>query len=290
MYPMMLTPHIVTPIWGSETWLLSARNGQSSTVANGKFAGMGFDQLFLKQPALFGTSCGQDFPLLIKFIDAHDDLSIQVHPRDSDHHVLQPGEAGKTECWYVLSATAGAQLTLGFRDEITPEKFSDSIEKGNLSRYVQPFRVKRDDFFYIPAGTLHAIGSGVRLAEVQQNSDTTYRVFDYNRLQNGMPRPLHIEQAKAVTDFTPYSPLPYINETTLVQNELFTVKKQGPQSFSGQIGPHSFTALVITEGHGTLHCIGHAPLPLQADDCVFLPAGLGLYHVQGDCRALVTTL
>jgi len=285
-YPIKLIPHIVTPIWGSETWLLSVRENAAAVAANGSFAGATLRQLFEEHPALFGTKCGKDFPLLVKFIDAQDDLSIQVHPRDSDTEVLKPGEAGKTECWYVLSAKGGSKIYLGFRDEITPEKFARAIEKGNLSRYVQAHRVKRGDFYYIPAGTLHAIGKGVHLAEVQQNSDTTYRVFDYNRLQDGKPRPLHVEQACAVTDLQPYYPLPYIDPNTLVKNELFTVKKYGPSAFSGHVDDESFASVVVTEGSGILHCEGHEPLALEVGDSLFLPAGLGEFSVEGRCRIL----
>jgi len=292
-YPIKLSPHVVTPIWGSEHWLLSTRENAASVVQNGPFAGLGLGELFAQQPEWFGTNCaGKDFPLLIKFIDANDDLSIQVHPSDNDTDVLLAGEAGKTECWYILSATPSAKLVLGFRETITKEQFAKAIAENTIMDHVQSYNVKPGDFFYIPAGTLHAIGKGVRLAEVQQNSDTTYRVYDYNRMQNGAPRPLHIAQAMAVTELAPFEPAPQPSDA-LVQNELFTLKScSGPTGFCGHVGTDNFHSLVFIEADDNcmLTCPNCPPLPVGKDDSVFLPAGLGDYRVEGNCKALLTTV
>jgi len=152
--------------------------------------------------------------------------------------------------------------------------------------------VKPGDFFYIPAGTLHAIGAGVRLAEVQQNSDTTYRVYDYNRLQNGKPRPLHIEQAMAVTDPVPYRRLEQRSDA-LVRNEFFTLREQGgPQGFSGRAGDDSFVSLVLIDADEQgceLTCNGET-LTMHKNDSVFIPAGAGEYRVAGRCAALTANL
>jgi len=276
---MKLTPHVVQPIWGRETWVLSTHVNGSCSVQHGAYAGMDFAQLYREQPGLFGTACaGRDFPVLVKFIHARDDLSIQVHPRDSDSHVLAPGEAGKTECWFILHAEPGATLTMGFTREITPELFAQSIEDGTLLKHTAQLPVQAGDFFHIPAGTLHAIGAGVTLAEVQQNSDTTYRVFDYGRLQNGQPRELHVAQAKAVTDLVPYA--------AEQSDEYFTARRV--TNPSGTAGEHSFVSLVVLAGQGTLVCADHPPMPIAQGDSVFLPAGLGDYAVQGDCEILLT--
>ena len=286
MGAMKLIPHDVKLIWGSEAWLLSARANAESTTE----AGLGLGELFVKQPALFGTKCaGETFPLLIKFIDARDDLSIQVHPRDEDRHVLQPGEAGKTECWYILDAAPGAKLYLGFCAAISQEQFAQAITDGTLMQYIQAFDVKPGDFFYIPAGTLHAIGKGVYLAEVQQNSDTTYRVFDYNRLQNGAPRALHVEQAMAVTELVPYTQTQPTGDM-LVQNEMFTVAKLGgPGGFSGKATAESFVSLVFIEGAGKLTC-GSKTIAVRKGDSIFIPASAGEFTITGNCAALATSL
>jgi len=284
---MKLKAHEVKLIWGSEAWLLSARANAESTTE----AGLGLGELFARQPELFGTKSAdcKDFPLLIKFIDARDDLSVQVHPRDEDTHVLQPGEAGKTECWYILDAAPGAKLYLGFREAITQEQFAQAIADGTLMEHVQAFDVRPDDFFYMPAGTLHAIGKGVFLAEVQQNSDTTYRVFDYNRLQNGAPRELHVDQALAVTKLVPYMHVPPTSEV-LVQNEMFTVRKLGgADGFSDKAKEDSFVSLVIIEGAGKLSCSDES-IAVRKGDSVFIPAGTGEYRMTGDCVALATSL
>jgi len=218
-YPMKLTPYISETVWGgsrlaeeyhidpqgrancAEAWVLSARAGASSVVQNGAYAGMALCELYKKEPGLFG--CAGEFPLLVKFIDARDDLSVQVHPRDTEG-VLLPGEAGKTECWYILDARPGARLYLGFREEISLDEFARAIQEGTLMEYVRPFEVRAGEFYFIPAGTLHAIGRGVLLAEVQQNSDTTYRVYDYNRPGlDGKPRELHVADAREVTRLEP---------------------------------------------------------------------------------------
>ncbi|MCL2194727.1 MAG: mannose-6-phosphate isomerase [Oscillospiraceae bacterium] len=276
--PIKLTPHVVTPIWGRETWVLSTHANGSCTVAGGAYAGVDFAQLYREQPVLFGAACaGRDFPVLVKFIHARDDLSIQVHPRDSDSHVLAPGEAGKTECWFILHAEPGAKLVMGFAQQITPEQFAQSIEDGMLMNHVAQLPVQAGDFFHIPAGTLHAIGAGITLAEVQQNSDTTYRVFDYGRLQNGQPRELHVAQAKAVTDLIPYA--------AERSDEHFTARRV--VNPSGTVGADSFVSLVVLRGEGVLTWGGEA-LPIAEGESIFLPAGLGDYAVQGDCEILLT--
>lgn len=278
IYPIKLAPHVVQPIWGRETWVLSTHANGSCTVQNGAYAGMDFAQFYREQPALFGTACtGREFPVLVKFIHARDDLSIQVHPRDSDTHVLAPGEAGKTECWFILHAEPGATLVMGFAHEITPEQFAQSIEQGTLMDHVARLPVQAGDFFHIPAGTLHAIGAGVTLAEVQQNSDTTYRVFDYGRLQNGQPRELHVAQAKAVTDLVPYA--------AVQSDEHFTAQKVFNPS--GTVGEDSFISLVVLKGKGILSCDANE-MSIAEGDSVFLPAGLGDYAVQDDCEILLT--
>ncbi|MDR2686852.1 MAG: class I mannose-6-phosphate isomerase, partial [Oscillospiraceae bacterium] len=223
--PMKLRPHVSETVWGgnrlaenfnidpqgrantAEAWALSAHPKGCSTVEDGPFAGRTLARLFAERPELFGSNCAgkEKFPVIVKLIDAKEDLSLQVHPRDGDA-ALRPGEAGKNECWFILEAPPGAKLYMGLREAITRAQFAAAIENKTIMGYVQAFEVEEGDFFFIPAGTLHAIGKGVLLAEVQQNSDTTYRVYDYNRLQDGQQRELHVAQAGAVADLLPYEP------------------------------------------------------------------------------------
>jgi mannose-6-phosphate isomerase len=292
---MKLTPFISETIWGgcrlaeeygidpqgrancAEAWVLSAHRNGSSIIQNGAFSGKPLAAVF------------PDFPLLVKLIDAKETLSLQVHPRDSD--ALAPGEAGKTECWYVLDAQPDAFLYLGFRRAVTRAEFAQAIAAQTLLDYVQPFAVRPGEFYFIPAGTLHAIGRGVLLAEVQQSSDTTYRVYDYGRLQNGAPRQLHTQQALAVTDRTPYRPQGQSRETNgrrpLVSCEYFTVEEWRGQCFRGCAKAHFVSLLALPGTDAKLLCAGEA-LPLRTGESVLLPAGAGGFQLQGSCRMLVT--
>jgi len=310
-YPMKLKPYISETVWGgsrlvteygidpqdrancAEAWVFSAHPGGSSVVQNGAYAGLRLDELYTREPKLFGRNAANKFPVLVKFIDAQDDLSIQVHPRDTDE-VLLPGEAGKTECWYILDAQPGAKLYLGFREKITQEAFAHAIKTQTLMEYVQAFEVQAGEFYFIPAGTLHAIGRDVLLAEVQQNSDTTYRVYDYGRLQNGAPRALHVEQALAVTDLVPYTPQKPSEQTAglreLVRCAYFAVEEwDGAGEFAGTAGAESFVSLLVLQGGAVLTCAGEE-MKISKGESVCIPAGAGEYHIKGDCRVLITTV
>jgi len=317
---MKLRPYISENIWGgnrlveeygvdpqgkanvAEAWILSARDNKSSVVENGAFAGMSLTQLYEKFPELFGGKCAGRgvFPILSKLIDAREDLSIQVHPGDDDGEVLLPGESGKTECWYIVDADPGARLYLGFREAITKAQFAAAIENKTLMSYVQDFEAEPGDFFFIPAGTLHAIGRGLLLFEVQQNSDTTYRIYDYNRLENGKPRPLHVEQARAVTDLEPYEPmrqkLGLFGSKKLISNELFTIDEwNGPFGFTDEAEGDSFVHLVFLEvdEEGCFLSLDNQDddkMQVYKGDSVLIPAGAGEYHVEGKYHVLVTRL
>ena len=284
VYPMKLTPYISETVWGgkrlieeynidpqgrancAEAWVLSAHPNGGSVVQNGVYAGMRLDELF------------PSFPILVKFIDAQDDLSIQVHPRDTDD-VLKPGESGKTECWYILDARPGAKLYLGFKEAISREAFAQAIEEGTLMEHVRPFEAKPGEFYFVPAGTLHAIGRGVLLAEVQQSSDTTYRVYDYGRLP---PRQLHIEQALAVTDRAPYEHI----QQSKIQCAYFSVEEYSGQDVSG-IAEEGFVSLLMLAGGAVLTCRGET-MSLRKGESLLIPPGAGEYRVTGECRTLVT--
>ena len=307
--PMKLRPHVTQAVWGgsrlarsygidprglpnaAEAWALSAHPRGSSVAETGPFAGQSLERLFAAKPGLFGSRCGgmDRFPVIVKLIDAKEDLSLQVHPRDNDP-VLLPGEAGKTECWYILEAAPGARLYLGPREAITRARFAAAIENNTIMDYVQAYPVQPGDFFFIPAGTLHAIGAGVLLAEVQQNSDTTYRVYDYNRLQNGVPRQLHVEQARAITDLLPYEPLSPAGGETLCACGYFTMEQRSG-SFSGQAGEESFVHLLILEADSDAKLVWEDMLlPIAKGGSILIPAGAGKFSVDGDVRILMTTV
>ena len=182
-----------------EAWVIAAHDNGSSKIINGSLAGLTLKEAYEKHPTVFTEKVYDKFPLLIKILDASDNLSVQVHPEDDYAKVNENGELGKTECWYVLDAKEDAKLVYG-HSAITREEFNSRIDNAEWNELFIEEKVKEGDFFYIPAGTLHAIGEGILIYEVQQNSDTTYRVYDYDRTdKDGNKRELHIEKTKDVT-------------------------------------------------------------------------------------------
>lgn len=199
------TPILKVMVWGTETWLVSSVPGSESVVADGPDRGKTINEVF-----------GGPFPLLIKFIDAKDDLSIQVHPDDelarSRHNCN-----GKTEMWYVRKADEGAHLLSGLKSRITPDEYERRVADNSITEVLASYDVNKGDVFFLPAGRIHAIGGGSHIAEIQQTSDITYRIYDYGRPgMDGKPRELHTALAKDAID---YSVLPdYRTHYTLVKN------------------------------------------------------------------------
>lgn len=271
----------------AEAWVLSCHPDGPSVLADGPYAGRTLaEYLNGTGGKALGANCArfESFPVLIKLIDADQNLSIQVHP--SDEYALEhENQYGKTEMWIALEAEPGAYLYYGFRREVTREEFAQAIADGTLTDLLRKVPVKTGDVFFIPSGTLHAIGPGLVIAEIQQNSNVTYRVFDYNRVgADGKTRPLHVEKALAVTDLRPAKDLAF--GPHLGTCAYFTVDGyDGP--FTARCGPESFHALLITEGEGALACGGETRT-LQKGNCLFLPAGSGEYAVAGGCKTLVT--
>ena len=274
----------VTPL--AEAWVLSCHPDGPSVVQNGPCAGQTLPEYLARTGRqAWGTNCEQfrDFPMLIKLIDARSDLSIQVHPSD-EYALAHEGQYGKTEMWVALEATPGAYLYYGFRQAVTREEFAARIAAGTLTEVLRKVSVKAGDVFFIPSGTLHAIGPGLVIAEIQQNSNITYRVFDYNRVgADGKTRPLHVEKALEVTDLSPAEELDF--GPHLGKSPYFTVDRhQG--GFRGMCGGESFHALLVTAGTGALRCGGEEH-PLAPGGCFFLPAGSGAYEVEGGCETLI---
>lgn len=269
----------------SEAWVLSCHPDGPSVLADGPDKGMTLRAWLDKAgKGALGTACEpfEDFPMLIKLIDAKKDLSIQVHPSDS-YALEHEGQYGKTEMWVVLDAEPGASLYYGFDREVSLEEFSSRVSDGTLTEVLRKVPVKPGDVFFIPSGTLHAIGAGLVIAEIQQNSNVTYRVFDYGRLgADGKPRPLHVEKALAVTDRRPAPALDFGDH--LGDCRYFTT--DGYQGdFRGDCDGTSFHALLFTEGQGSLTCGGETR-EVRKGQCWFLPAGSGEYQVTGDLRTL----
>ena len=296
----------------AESWELAQRPEGVSAVESGPLAGKTpGDLAALDKDAFWGTDCAgmRDFPLLVKLIDARKDLSIQVHPSD-ETALREQGEAGKAEMWYIVDCDEGAAIYFGFAQEITPEEFRRRAENGTICQVLNRVPVQKGDTFFILPGTIHAICAGILIAEIQQNSNTTYRVFDYGRLgADGKPRALHVEKAldvarlhldraAAVLDYTPLAarscaPRAVTEHGGYTAAELFacdyfSVERLDVRTGAAlHCGGDSFRHLLCVAGEGAI-VHGGVRYPLRQGDSYFLPAALGAYAVEGACRVLLS--
>lgn len=315
LLPQKLNPAFKDYIWGgtklkeqfskscsfekiAESWELSCHEDGPSVIA-------GSNQTlteYIKENGkeILGTNCSRfdSFPVLIKLIDASDDLSVQVHP-DNRYALEHEGEYGKTEMWYIVDCEEGASLIYGLSSNITKEEFSESIKNNTLLDKVKKVPVKKGDVFFIKSGTLHAIGKGIVIAEIQQNSNTTYRIYDYGRKdKNGNERELHIDKACEVTDLCPAEPCP-CNEPCISEGhssrllsscEYFTVHLVDiTEKAVFDTDRTSFEHLLIIEGRGTLESQNYHT-DLKKGDSLFIPAGYGRFTVKGNCLIIKTRI
>ncbi len=284
----------------AEGWMLACHQDGMNTVEGGAFDKMPLskviDTVGLEQ--LAGKNCLRFpyFPVLIKLIDAYDNLSVQVHPDDAYARRVE-NEFGKTEMWYVLDAADGAELIYGFKEAITKEAFRKAIENGTLLDKLNRVKVKKGDRFFIEAGTVHAIGKGALIAEIQQNSNCTYRVYDYGRVgKDGKPRALHIDKAVDVSVTAPpqYGTTPEGAEEQhdgyrfqkLTACDLFTVNRYDvSRAVAITADSSSFHHLLVIDGNGSVN--GRYA---KKGDSYFVPAGFGSYAVTGDIEFLLTKI
>ena len=293
-YPLLLKPVMKDYLWGGRRliedygfdtdkeiaaagWMLACHKDGTNTVINGPLAGKSLDEAL----TLLGEKKPQDtFPLLIKLIDARDRLSVQVPPEDEYAYRVE-GEPGKTEMWYIVDCEEGATLAYGFKGELDKAEFRERIEDNTLDEVINYVPVKAGDVFFIKAGTLHAIGAGILIAEIQQNSNTTYRVSDYGRLgADGKPRELHIDKALEVTALTPptlpYGPVGEVSEhsfgrvRTLAECEYFTAKSVELEGGFGINSP-KFVSLLVLEGDITLTA-EEGNITAKKGDSIYIPS------------------
>lgn len=314
MQPIFLKPVLQEKIWGGsklqtqfnldlpndsigEAWCISAHpNGVSTVTAPSKYQGKGLDELYETYPELFGDNHPTPFPLLIKILDANDDLSVQVHPDDSYANKHEgEGELGKTECWYIISAEPGASIVYGHHAQ-SREEFEEMVESGNWEGLLRRIEVSAGDFFYVPHGTIHAIGAGIVILETQQNSDTTYRVYDYNRRDNqGQLRDLHLKQSADVTSFPHKDANTTIAihkdqqsaETNLLTNDYFSVYKwQTTGDLSVEL-PKAYYLATVIDGSGEL-LVGGQTYPLNLADSFILPNGIDSIKLSGSMTIIAS--
>lgn len=278
-----------------ELWAISAHTNGQSTVVNGTYEGKTLGELWHQHKELFGHPTEEVFPLLTKIIDAQDDLSVQVHPDDA-YGLEHEGELGKTECWYIIDAKKDAEIIYGHHAK-SQKELKEAIKQGDWDNLLKRVKVKPGDFFYVPSGTIHAIGSGVMILETQQSSDTTYRVYDYDRIQDdGQPRDLHVEQSIAVTTIPHVEPTlnklstkeNHLSRTHLVSNDFFTVEEWQVAGHADFIADAPYTLVSVLDGKGQLIIDGQT-YSCRKGDHFILPATVKDWVLDGDLHIIAST-
>lgn len=318
--PFLLLPAAKDYLWGgsrlndefekrinlsplAETWECSTHPDGPSMVASGKYKGESLSEVIRKHPDLLGTKHRDkgDLPIMIKFIDAKSDLSVQVHPTDEYAARFEHGERGKTEMWYVLDSAKDAKLVYGLKRTTDRETMKHAVENGTVERYLQKIPVKRDDLFLIKAGTIHAIGAGCLIAEIQENSNLTYRLYDYDRIgKDGKKRELHIDKALDVANLhsmaEPKQPLRVLKYQQGVARELLgsckyfevyrmLVNTERRQEVYYETDEMSFQVLLCINGCGSVS-FSETTLNIYKGDCVFVPANSAEIKIHGQIQFL----
>ena len=276
-----------------EYWAISAHPNGVSVVANGQFEGRQLDELYQNEPTLFGHPKEKVFPLLTKILDANDWLSVQVHPDDA-YGLEHEGELGKTECWYVIAADEGAEIIYGHNAKSKAE-LRQMIEEKDWEHLLTRVPVKAGDFFYVPSGTMHAIGKGILILETQQSSDTTYRVYDFDRKDaQGNLRELHIEKSIDVLNIgEPENSVPatlelhHLRTTCLVSNQFFTVYKWEVEGLVQMRRVAPYLLLSVIGGQGSL-LVDNKLYNLQKGSHLILPHTVSEWEFDGNLEMIVS--
>lgn len=314
LYPLVFKPILKDRIWGGtklqtllnkdiatqtagESWEISTVPSDISVVVNGSFSGVSLNELLQKYPKeILGTVVyerfGNQFPLLFKFLDARDDLSIQLHPND-ELAKKRHNSFGKTEMWYVIQADENAEIIVGFKDKSSPDEYLRHLEQKSLPSILNAISVKKGDVFFLETGTIHAIGAGVVIAEIQQTSDITYRIYDWGRVDaEGNSRELHVDQAlEAITYDVVQAQRKYESKTNTsnlaVHCPYFTtnvIPLEGKMNFS-KTGA-SFTVFMCTEGEFYVVTDSYLKHSFKKGDTVLLPAALTDFELVGKATLL----
>ena len=276
-----------------ECWGISAHPNGEGVIKGGEYDGIKLSELWKTHPELFGNVSYDRFPLLIKIIDAKDDLSIQVHPEDEYAKEHENGSLGKTECWYILDCDEGGTIVVGHNAK-SKEELTDMIENGRWGDFIREIPIKKGDFIQIDPGTVHAIKGGTLILETQQNSDITYRVYDYDRLQNGKPRQLHVKQsidvitvpAKSAEDSVKdMSSLPLNQLNVMYSCKYYTVSKISVDGSFTMDNDKPFLNVSVIEGEGTIN--GE---PVKKGDHMIAPCGVGTLNFVGQLEMIISSL
>ena len=305
--PLKLRPVTKQIIWGgtrlareygkgtpgekiAESWELTSREDGVNIISGGEYDGKLFSEYLGENPDAVGTKYkGDRFPLLIKLIDAEADLSIQVHP-DDKYAREHTTDLGKTEMWYIVDALPGAHIIYGMKEKYPREVVEKAITSGTLESLMNYVPVKKGETYFIPSGTVHAICRGILIAEIQQDSNITYRVYDYNRRQpDGTLRKLHIEDALNVLETVDLSDVPYEKGGDVIAKcRYFTVHKYEDEKRELSAGAGSFIHLLTVGGNAKISCDG-AEYALSLGEGLFIPAGLGEFTLDADGATVLAT-
>lgn len=318
--PLLLRPSGKDYIWGgkrlndefekgidmsplAETWECSTHPDGPSFVVGGEYDGQTLAEVIKANSDFLGTRHKglSELPILIKFIDANSDLSVQVHPTDEYAIEHENGQLGKTEMWYVLDAANDAKLVYGFKHDCKEENIRKAIEDGTLMKHLQQVPVRKDDLFFIEAGTVHAIGAGALIAEIQENSNLTYRLYDYDRVdKSGNKRELHIDKALRVANLKsssePRQPLSVLNYDRGVASELLCrckyfevfrmiVNTERRQTVRYRADEVNFRVLLCVNGCGTIS-YDNETIKVYKGDCIFFPADSVTADIHGQMQFL----
>ncbi len=318
LYPMLLSALPMERIWGGdklgknynkgcsdgigETWELSVREKENSKVVNGEYSGATLAQVIEREGnAILGERfAGGDFPLLIKLIDAADTLSVQVHP-DDEYAARVENDVGKTEMWHILEAEPGARLVYGLADGTGTEDFAAAVRSGKTESALKYVDVHAGDTYFIPSGLVHAIGAGIVLAEIQQNCDLTYRVYDFDRRdKNGDLRELHVDKAIETAKCFTEADIDAIRYEASAEGErdgellahcrYFKVRRMeisGERTLNAT--EDSFLSVLCVSGEGRIVC-GSAEYDIKRGDSYFLPAGMGEAVISGDATVILSEI
>ena len=307
LQPLFLKPAFQEYLWGGSTlrevfgydipsdvtaecWGISAHQNGMSVVMNGEYQGKSLKELWENHRELFNNQPGEVFPLLAKILDAKKDLSVQIHPDDA-YGKDQDGELGKTECWYIIDCVDGAEMVFGHNGR-TRAEVEDWIAKGEWSAFLQRVKIKPGDFFYVPSGTVHGLCQGTLVYEMQQNSDTTYRLYDYDRVDvKGNARELHIGKSVDVMTIPHQENQPPWKVemrtgamiTTFIENEFFSVYKYQVRTSATFFWQYPFLLVSVLSGAGTLN-----GTDIKIGDHFILPADFGDFTIVGEVECMVS--
>ncbi len=310
--PIFFEPIFKERIWGGEQlkqfgyeipykqtgecWAFAAHENGQSVVKGGQFQGLTLGALWEQHRELFGGVDGDRFPLLTKILDANDDLSVQVHP-DDEYARVHENDLGKTECWYIIDCEEGAEIIYGHHAK-TRQEFETMVREGKWTDLLRKVPVKPGDFYFVPSGTIHAIGKGIMILETQQNSDTTYRVYDYDRRDaEGNLRELHIKKSIEVTTIPAneakvdpvMKKIGDLVEITYVESNYFTVHKWALNGVAHLDNRDKFQLISVISGQGTLEKEGNE-FAYQKGEHFLLPAWFGKFTLSGNAELIVSHL